>query len=76
MAVGLALLTSIGVAGIPAASLIAIVVILQALGLPQEAVAIILVVDRPLDMLRTGVNILGDAVTSKIIDHRFARKAS
>lgn len=76
MAVGLALLTSIGVAGIPAASLIAIVVILQALGLPQEAVAIILVVDRPLDMLRTAVNILGDAVTSKIIDHRFARKAS
>ncbi len=71
MTIGLALLTSIGVAGVPAASLVAIVVILQALGLPQEAVGIILVVDRPLDMLRTAANVLGDAVTAKIIHHRF-----
>ena len=43
----LALLTSIGVAGIPAASLVAIALILPAVGLPVEAIAIVLAVDRP-----------------------------
>lgn len=63
----LALLTSIGVAGIPAASLVAIVIILQAVGLPLEAVAIVMATDRILDMMRTAVNVFGDTTAAVII---------
>ena len=57
----LALITSIGVAGIPSASFVAIIVILRSVGLPLEAVGIILGIDRVLDMLRTSVNVFGDS---------------
>lgn len=63
----IALLTSIGVAGIPSASLVAITVILSAVGLPLEAVGLILVVDRVLDMLRTSVNVLSDSCGAAIV---------
>jgi Na+/H+-dicarboxylate symporter len=63
----LALLTSIGVAGIPAASLVAIVIILQALGLPLEAIAIVMATDRILDMMRTTVNVFGDTTAAVVI---------
>lgn len=56
----LALMTSIGVAGIPAASLVAITIILAAVGLPIEALGLVLVVDRLLDMARTSTNVFGD----------------
>ena len=56
----LALLTSIGVAGIPAASLVAITIILTAVGLPIEAIGLIIAVDRILDMCRTSTNVFGD----------------
>ena len=63
----LALLTSIGVAGIPAASLVAITLILTAVGLPIEAMGLILVVDRILDMLRTSTNVFSDLTCTCII---------
>lgn len=63
----IALLTSIGVAGIPAASLVAITIILTAIGLPIEAVGLILVTDRILDMCRTSVNIFGDSCAAVVI---------
>jgi Na+/H+-dicarboxylate symporter len=63
----LALLTSIGVAGIPAASLVAIAVILTAVGLPPEAIGVLFVFDRILDMARTTVNVAGDAVAAVIV---------
>lgn len=63
----LALLTSIGVAGIPAASLVAITVILSAVGLPLEGVGLILAVDRLLDMLRTAVNVFSDSCGAVMI---------
>ena len=67
----MALLTSIGVAGIPSASLVAIIVILQAVGFPEESIAvgvgIVYVVDRILDMTRTAVNALGDSCAAAII---------
>jgi Na+/H+-dicarboxylate symporter len=63
----LALLTSIGVAGIPAASLVAIVIILNALGLPPEGIGLILAVDRVLDMCRTSVNIFSDSCGAVVI---------
>ncbi len=62
-----ALLTSIGVAGIPSASLVAIAVILGAIGLPLEGLALILAVDRILDMCRTSVNVFSDATGAAII---------
>ena len=63
----IALLTSIGVAGIPAASLVAIAIILTAIGLPIEAIGLLLVTDRVLDMMRTAVNVFGDSCASVII---------
>ena len=67
LVVVLALLTSIGVAGIPAASLVAIVIILQAVGLPLEAIAIVMATDRVLDMMRTAVNVFGDSTAAAVI---------
>lgn len=65
--VSLALITSIGVAGIPSASLVAIAMILSAIGLPLEGVGLILAVDRLLDMCRTSVNVYGDTCTAVIV---------
>lgn len=62
-----ALLTSIGVAGIPAASLVAITVILGVIGLPLEGLGLLLVTDRILDMIRTSVNVFSDASGAVII---------
>jgi Na+/H+-dicarboxylate symporter len=62
-----ALLTSIGVAGIPSASLVAIVLILSTIGLPSEAIGLILVVDRVLDMCRTAVNVYSDSCGAVLI---------
>lgn len=74
LVVVLALLTSVGVAGIPAASLVAIAVILQAVGLPAEAVGVLFVFDRILDMARTSVNIFGDACCAVIVAHSEGEK--
>ena len=63
----LALVTSMGIAGIPAASLVGITVILTAVGLPVEAVGVLLVLDRVLDMARTAVNVLADAACTLIV---------
>jgi len=63
----LALMTSIGVAGIPSASLVAIAIILAAIGLPAEGIGLILAVDRVLDMCRTGVNVFSDSCGAVII---------
>ena len=63
----IALVTSIGVAGIPSASLVAIAIILAAVGLPVEAIAVLFVFDRILDMARTSVNVFGDASCAVII---------
>lgn len=66
----IALLTSIGVAGIPAASLVAIAVILTAIGLPVEAIGLLLVTDRILDMCRTAINVFSDSSGAVIIAKR------
>ena len=59
--VATALLASIGAAGIPMAGLVMITVVLTAVGLPLEGIGLILAVDRPLDMLRTTVNVWSDS---------------
>jgi Na+/H+-dicarboxylate symporter len=63
----LALITSMGMAGIPAASLVGIAVILAAVGLPAEAIGVLLVFDRVLDMARTAINVLADASCAVIV---------
>ena len=63
----IALLTSVGVAGIPAASLVAISVILGAMGLPLEGIGMLLVTDRILDMLRTAVNVFSDSCCAVVV---------
>ena len=74
LVVFLALTTSIGVAGIPAASLVAIAIILPAVGLPIEAIGVVWVTDRLLDMCRTSVNVFSDTVAAIVIAHSEGEK--
>jgi proton glutamate symport protein len=62
-----ALLASIGAAGIPMAGFVMMAIILNAVGLPLEGLGLILPVDRPLDMLRTSVNVWSDSCGTVII---------
>lgn len=62
-----ALITSIGVAGIPSASLVAISVILGVIGLPLEGIGMLLVTDRILDMMRTSVNVFSDSCCAVVV---------
>ena len=59
---------SVGVAALPSASLVMMVVILNQIGLPVEYIAVIVAVDRILDMCRTSLNITSDLVVTKIVD--------
>lgn len=63
----IALMTSIGVAAIPSASLVAITVILAAIGLPADGIAMIMAVDRILDMFRTATNVFSDSCGAVVI---------
>ena len=63
----LALLASIGAAGIPSAGLVLMVTILSALKMPVEGAALLLAVDRPLDMMRTVANVWSDSCGTAII---------
>lgn len=62
-----ATLASIGTAGVPGVGLIMLGMVLQQVGLPLEGIAIVIGVDRLLDMVRTAVNITGDAVVSSVV---------
>jgi len=65
--VAIALMTSIGVAGVPSASLVAIAIILAAIGIPMEAIGVLMVFDRILDMCRTSINVWGDCCCATIV---------
>ncbi len=62
-----ALLASVGAAGIPSAGLVLKATILKALGLPDDGVLLLLAIDRPLDMLRTSVNVWSDSCGAAMI---------
>jgi len=64
-----ATLASIGAAGVPGAGIIMLVIVLQTIHVPVEGIALILGVDRILDMMRTAVNITGDAAVSVAVAH-------
>lgn len=67
MIVLLSLITAMGVAAIPSASLVAIIIILNSMGLPAEGLALIIPVDRILDMCRTTVNVFSDASCAVLV---------
>jgi Na+/H+-dicarboxylate symporter len=66
-----ALLASIGSAAVPGAGMVMLVIVLESIGFPKDlypvALALIFAVDRPLDMLRTTINVTGDATVSMIV---------
>jgi Na+/H+-dicarboxylate symporter len=62
-----AVLASIGAAAVPGAGIIMLIIVLEAVGLDPAGLALILAVDRPLDMLRTAVNVTGDCTVASII---------
>ncbi len=64
-----ATLASVGAAGVPGAGIIMLVIVLEAIQVPVEGIALILGVDRILDMCRTAVNITGDAAVSVAVAH-------
>ncbi|HIO41295.1 MAG TPA: dicarboxylate/amino acid:cation symporter [Aquifex sp.] len=71
-----ATLAAIGAAGIPSAGLVTMTLVFSAVGLPLEGIAIILAIDRFLDMFRTAVNVWGDLIGAKVIDTLLRRKNS
>lgn len=62
-----ATLAAIGAAGIPSAGLVTMLLVLRAVGLPDEGIALIIGVDRLLDMVRTTVNVWGDLIGARIV---------
>lgn len=63
-------LSSIGTPGVPGGSIVVLLMVLSSVGIPPEGLALILGLDRPLDMLRTVVNVTGDATVASIVDAR------
>ena len=68
-----ATLASIGTAGVPSVGLITLSMVFNSVGLPLEGIALIMGIDRILDMTRTAVNITGDAVCTTIVAKRAGR---
>lgn len=68
--VATATLASIGTAGVPSVGLVTLAMVLNSVGLPTEGIALIMGIDRILDMLRTAVNITGDAVCTTIVSYQ------
>lgn len=65
--IGMAVLASIGTAGVPGVGMVMLTMVLSQVGLPLDGIAIILGVDRLMDMLRTAVNVTGDAMVTTLI---------
>ncbi|MEE0627886.1 MAG: dicarboxylate/amino acid:cation symporter [Lachnospiraceae bacterium] len=68
--IGTATLASIGTAGVPSVGLVTLTMVFNSVGLPVEAIGLIMGIDRILDMTRTAVNITGDAVCTTIVAHQ------
>ncbi len=67
--IGMSVLASIGTAGVPGVGLIMLAMVFNQVGLPVEGIGLILGVDRLLDMVRTAVNVTGDAAVTCIVAH-------
>lgn len=71
-----AMLASIGAPGIPSGSMAGMQVVLLAVGIPLEAIGLLLLVERPLDTFRTSVNVEGDLFAAAFVEHRLTREPS
>jgi Na+/H+-dicarboxylate symporter len=69
-----AMIASVGAPGIPSAGMVTMIMVLQSVGLPAEAIVILLPVDRLLDTVRTVVNVEGDMIASLVV-HKLVNKA-
>ena len=67
-----AMMASIGAPGIPSGSMAGMQLVLLAVGIPLEAIALLLMIERPLDTFRTAVNVQGDLVGSLVVNKRVA----
>lgn len=63
------MIAAMGAPGIPSAGMVTMVMVLQSVGLPAEAIAILLPIDRLLDTVRTAVNVEGDMIGSLVVQH-------
>jgi len=70
----MAMLAAIGAPGIPSAGMVTMVMVLQSVGLPVEAIALLLPIDRLLDAVRTMVNVQGDLATSLVVQRLAGRR--
>ena len=70
----MAMIAAIGAPGIPSAGMVTMVMVLQSVGLPAEAIAILLPIDRLLDTLRTTVNVQGDMIGSLVVQKLVSSK--
>ena len=61
------MLASIGTPGVPGGAIIMLVIVLSSVGIPAEGLALIMGIERPLDMIRTVANVTGDAAVSTIV---------
>ncbi|RMG45449.1 MAG: dicarboxylate/amino acid:cation symporter [Candidatus Dadabacteria bacterium] len=59
--------SAVGAAGIPGAGLIMMTMVLDSVGIPAEGIALIVAIDRPLDMLRTSINVWGDSIGAAVV---------
>jgi Na+/H+-dicarboxylate symporter len=71
-----AMIAAMGAPGIPSAGMVTMVMVLQSVGLPAEAIAILLPIDRLLDTLRTAVNVEGDMVGSLVVQKLVMQKST
>ena len=70
------IISSIGTPSIPGGSYVILTMVLASVGIPPEGLALILGIDRPLDMLRTAVNVTGDATVAAIVDTQNKKQLS
>ena len=70
----MAMISSIGAPGMPTASMSGMQIVLLAVGIPLEAIAILLIIERPLDTFRTTVNVQGDLIGTLVVQHFLNRR--
>jgi Na+/H+-dicarboxylate symporter len=70
----MAMLVSIGAAGVPGAGLIMLTMVLQSVNLPLEGIALVAAIDRILDMFRTSINVVGDASAAVVVQESENKK--
>ena len=71
----MAMISSIGAPGMPTASMSGMQIVLLAVGIPLEAIAILLIIERPLDTFRTTVNVQGDLIGTLVVQHHLNKRA-